>query len=300
MNKPTPKKNGTTSATEQNRSYKFISELLYILVVVLLVKTCVAGPYRIPSGSMEKTLLVGDYLFVNQFVYGVKTPPNIPLTDIRLPRVTLFPAMHDPKGGDIVVFVYPGDRDQAQADEMKYLVKRCVGTPGDTIVVRNKDLYVDGKVFPKPAGMQFINPSPIPKENYYPNIFPPGMRWNPDNYGPLRVPKKGDVVSLNAGNFPQWATFIEREGHTAELQGSTVMVDGKPAASYTVAHDYYFMMGDNRDNSEDSRYWGFVPDDNIVGQPMFLYWSWNQDIPITDIFKKLASVRWNRIGRLVE
>jgi signal peptidase I len=293
-------KSASNTSPKKNRTSKFLGDLLYIVIVVFLVKNCVAGPYQIPSGSMEKTLLVGDYLFVNQFIYGVKTPANIPFTDIHLPRVTLFPALRNPKGGDIVVFVYPGDRDQAQADEMKYLIKRCVGTPGDTIEVRSKDLYVDGKAFPKTKDMQFIHPFPIPKEDYYPSIFPRGMRWNPDNYGPLRVPKKGDVVTLDNGNFPQWATFIEREGHTAALQGSTVIVDNKPTTSYTVEHDYYFMMGDNRDNSEDSRFWGFVPDENIVGEPMFLYWSWDQEIPVTNIFKKIASVRWGRIGQLVE
>jgi signal peptidase I len=284
----------------QNRTRRTIGELVYILVVVFLIKTCIAGPYRIPSGSMEKTLLIGDYLFVNQFLYGVKTPPNVPLTDIHLPRVTLFPALRSPKGGDIVVFVYPGDRDQLQSDEVTYYVKRCVGTPGDTIEVRNKDLYVNNEKFYRPDSMQFLNPVPIPKTNYFPNMFPHGVRWNPDNYGPLRIPKKGDVVQLNAQDYDAWSVFIKREGHETAFRNNTVYIDDKPATSYTVERNYYFMMGDNRDNSEDSRFWGFVPDENIVGEPMFLYWSWNQDIPIFNIFKKLASVRWSRIGRLVK
>ncbi len=293
---------GSTKAIppQSIRLRNFAGEVLFILISVLLIKNCIAGPYTIPTGSMEKTLLVGDYLFVNQFLYGVKTPPNIPFTDIHLPRVTLFPALRDPKRGDIVVFAYPGNRDQLQSDDSRYLIKRCVGTPGDVVEVRDKGLYVNGEKFPVYPGMQFINPSTYPKGLALSAMFPRGIHQNPDNYGPLQIPKKGDTVTLTAQDFPQWSIFIQREGHTTDLRNNIAYVDDKPVTKYIVQRNYYFMMGDNRDNSEDSRFWGFVPDDDIVGQPMFLYWSWDPEIPVSDIFQKIASVRWNRIGKFPE
>lgn len=286
--------------THDSRLRKFLGEILCILVAVFLIKTCIAGTYTIPTGSMEHTLLVGDYLLVNQFIYGIKTPPNIPLTDIQLPMVTLFPAMRKPQRGNIVVFNFPGERDERQPDEVKYLIKRCVGTPGDIIEVRDKILYVNGEKFPSYPGMQFIHPTAIPADEALSGMFPHGMRWNPDNYGPLRVPKKGDTLALNANNFSQWSVFIEREGHAAAMKEKTAYVDGKPVTSYTVGRNYYFMMGDNRDNSEDSRFWGFVPEDNIVGQPIAIYFSWDPDIPVTSPLEKIASIRFGRIGKLPE
>jgi len=300
--KDSPDKNRSNNTATAGYSYRWktlTGEVLYILITVLLIKTCIAGPYTVPTGSMEKTILVGDYMFVNQFIYGIKTPPNIPLTDIHLPRFTLFPAIKEPQHGDIVVFVYPGNRDELQSDEVTYYIKRCVGTPGDVVEVRNKILYVNGEKFPTWSGMQFINPVQIPKDRYYPDMFPRNLHWNPDNYGPLHIPKKGDVIPMSAENFAQWSIFIEREGHVPSLRNSVVYVDNSPAVSYTVERNYYFMMGDNRDNSEDSRYWGFVPEDNIVGQPMFLYWSWDADKPL-GIFDKLASIRWSRIGKSIQ
>jgi signal peptidase I len=118
------------------------------------------------------------------------------------------------------------------------------------------------------------------------------------------VPKKGDVITLSADTFEQWRVFIGREGHTAlmDMHGR-VLVDGAPAVSYTVEHNYMFGMGDNRDNSLDSRFWGFIPEENIVGTPMIVYWSWSPDIPLFDLSSlpsKLASIRFNRIGTLIK
>ncbi len=111
----------------------------------------------------------------------------------------------------------------------------------------------------------------------------------------MRIPKKGDVIALDAGNFYQWRVFIAREGHQADLTGEIVTIDGTPASSYTVERDYCFGMGDNRDYSLDSRFWGFVPYENVVGTPMFVYWSWDPNTPMSDLGTKLSSIRWNRI-----
>jgi signal peptidase I len=131
-------------------------------------------------------------------------------------------------------------------------------------------------------------------------IFPAGSGWNKDNYGPLVVPKKGMQIPLNAYNLNAWQIFIAKEGHTAILVSETVLIDGKPSDSYTVQRDYVFGMGDNRDDSADGRYWGFIPKENIVGTPMIVYWSWNSNLPLYDIFGRLASVRWGRIGSLIK
>jgi signal peptidase I len=133
-----------------------------------------------------------------------------------------------------------------------------------------------------------------------PRIFPKGMPYNEDNWGPVVVPKKGDVINLTNQNLEQWSTFIGREGHVVRVDDrGRILVDGAPTTSYTVEHDYVFGMGDNRDNSLDGRFWGFIPEESIVGTPMIVYWSWNPEISIVNIFNKLGSIRFSRIGTLV-
>jgi signal peptidase I len=134
-----------------------------------------------------------------------------------------------------------------------------------------------------------------------PRIFPKGAPYNEDHWGPVVIPKKGDVIDLTSQSFERWQTFIGREGHTAHLdEQGRIFIDGKPQNRYTVEHDYIFGMGDNRDNSLDGRFWGFVPKENLVGTPMIVYWSWDPDIPLTNIFSKLASIRLGRIGTLIK
>ncbi|HZV12307.1 MAG TPA: signal peptidase I, partial [Candidatus Kapabacteria bacterium] len=226
--------------SERKRTRNFTIAISCIIVAEFSLMFCFGG-YRISTGAMEKTLELGDCIIVNKMV------------------------SHVSQRGDVIVFVYPGDRDQVEPNEFIVFVKRCAGIPGDTVELRDKVLYVNGQMSPVPPGVTFLNPVPIPKERYYPSIFPRGVQWNPDNYGPIRVPKKGDVVQLNNENFFAWSVFIQREGHSATLQSNVIYIDNKPATSYTVEHNYYFMIGDNRDNSSDSRHWGFVPADNIIG-----------------------------------
>lgn len=288
----------TRKYPQRNATREMIEALLFAAVAALFLKSFIVEAYRIPTGSMETTLKVGDFLLVNKFLYNVKTPTSIPFTDVRLPHFG-FGGMRAPQNGDIIVFEWPGDRDELHHTEVVNYIKRCVGIPGDTIVVRNKVLSVNGKEFFHPPGMQFIQPFPFRPDQVDPRMFPPGASWNQDQYGPLRVPKKGDVVELNAESYQRWAIFIMREGHTADLTGSGVIIDGKPATSYTVERNYYFMMGDNRDNSEDSRFWGFVPEDNIVGQAMIVYWSWDPSISFANFGKLIGTTRWDRIFHLI-
>jgi signal peptidase I len=131
-------------------------------------------------------------------------------------------------------------------------------------------------------------------------IFPPTARFNEDNYGPVVVPKKGMAITLTSETYPMWEVFIAREGHKPALRADgTVLIDDKAQSTYTVERDYLFGMGDNRDNSLDSRFWGFIPAENVVGTPMFVYWSWSSDTPIANIVEKISSIRLSRVGTLI-
>jgi signal peptidase I len=186
------------------------------------------------------------------------------------------------------------------SQKVQYL-KRLVGEPGDTIRIINKVLYVNGAEFPRPKGMQFIKPYVEPAGKINPGIFPKGSGWNEDNYGPLYIPKQGDVISLSKDNYLWWDTFIKREGHKIEMKpDGKIFIDGSEIYQYKIQRSYYFAMGDNRDNSQDSRYWGFVPRESIVGKAWFVYWSWDSNIDFSDFFRLLGSTRLERIGKSIE
>jgi signal peptidase I len=220
--------------------------IITVAVMVFLIRTTVVEAFRIPTGSMENTLLVGDFLLVNKFIYGIRTPDwlGIPFTDIgfRIPSQR-FPGIREPKRGDIVVFKYPLD------PKLNY-IKRCIARPGQTVEIRQKKLYVDGKQIPLPPDGKHTNKNTLPPGFRERGILYMGENWNKDNFGPVIVP----------------------EGH-------------------------YFVMGDNRDNSADSRYWGFLPQENIVGKAMVIYFSWDKYVPM---FRGLKKIRWDRLANVIE
>ena len=211
--KPLTAKTGTYSG-KKSKFREYAESFIWALAIALLIRTFVLQPFEIPSGSMENTLLVGDHIFVNKFIYGTR----IPFTDKRIWKI------RDPKRGDVIVFEFPPDRS-------KDFIKRVIGVPGDMIMVRNKHVYVNGIPYRNPHAMH-TDPEVLP-----------GSRSPRDNFGPVRVP---------AGD--------------------------------------YFVMGDNRDNSYDSRFWGFVPNSDILGPAFIKYWSWDGDT---------WRVRWGDIGRLI-
>lgn len=217
----------------------YVKSFAIALVMALLLKHFVIEAYRIPTGSMEDTILIGDFLLANKFIYGIR----IPFTDLRIP---LF---RDPEQGDVVIFKYPLD------PSLNY-VKRCIAGPGQTVEVKDKEVYVDGVLYQDDA---FTKYDPAQMNS-------PGSRANVQNdYGPYDVPP-----------------------------------------------DHFFMMGDNRDNSSDSRFWGPVPRENVLGKALFLHWSWGSDPNAPDINwtdpVKIAygigynfvhfyeRVRWERLG----
>ena len=218
--------------------------IVEVLLIVFLIRTAFIEAFRIPSGSMEDTLLVGDFLLVNKFVYGIRTPDwiGIPFTDFgKSVRYTRLPGLKDPKQGDILVFRYP------QNQRINY-IKRCVAVGGQTVEIRNKRLFVDGVEFPLPPQGKFTDPRIIPEGLQMPQIVPRGA-GNKDNYGPVTVP----------------------DGH-------------------------FMMMGDNRDNSADSRFWGFLPEKLVLGKATILYFSFDKNVPL---YRFWELIRWTRIGKVI-
>lgn len=228
------------TASKGSVTAEYIKAIALAFALALFIRTFVVQAYRIPSGSMEDTLLVGDFLLANKFIYGVQ----VPFIESRLP------ALREPALGDVVIFQYPGDPNRD-------FVKRIVALPGQTVEVRDKVLYVNGKRTIDPPKSKYVDPHILKKNS------PGGMR---DNFGPEAVP----------------------EGH-------------------------FFVMGDNRDNSEDSRYWGYLPRQMVRGQALMLYWSWAPDAN-APAYRSLASIpgmalynlihlpnrtRWGRIGTWV-
>ena len=295
-----PAKSKSDGEAKRHPVKDFFKDLVFVLVAFFFLNSFVLASFEVPTGSMENEIMTGDFLFVNKFLYGGTTPRTIPLTNIRLPWFRV-PGFRDVERGDVIVFEYPGGRDDVQSAEFMFYLKRAVALSGDTIQIINRVLYINNKPAPLPRNMKFNSPHSKPPGMKDPSIFPKGMPYNEDNWGPEVVPKKGDVVQLSADNYGRWETFIRREGHETMMDASgRVLIDGHPATSYTVQRDYMFGMGDNRDNSADGRFWGFIPKENIVGTPMIVYWSWDPNTPLLDLVAKIRSLRLGRIGTLVK
>jgi signal peptidase I len=240
-------------------TWEFIKSLAGAILIYLVINTLLIAAYRIPSGSMIPTLLVGDWLFVNRAVYG----PHIPFTNSHLPSIS------EPQRGDVVVFVSPYQADEAAngADPTPTLVKRLVGVPGDTLFMRRGQLYVNG----------------VPQRLGFAAASQPGRAGvPPDSYDPLF----------------DWQ-------HRIELKQSRV-----GAAPAQPTHDNwgpllipagnYFMMGDNRYESKDSRYWGLVPRENIRGRPIFVYYSYRSGDETDRPLPFLTDIRWGRLGTMIK
>ena len=320
---------------------KIISEtkaIIFIVLTVLMVKVTVLEAYIVPTGSMENTIMTGDFLIGSRFVYGMRTPDwiGIPYTDIGffIPYVK-FPEFKIPKKGDVLIFKYPRDK------YVKY-VKRCVAGPGDTLLVKQKKLYVNGKIVPMWKNGKYLT-APMQRQYRQPDIFLSSKtNINKDNIGPIYVPKSGDVFPINREtNWQFMLPIILMEGHTVTLNNEEVsykftlqdpnelfrrkgkqvvyddyfpkgnlltpwskaikdehfqflLIDGKPLSEwkeYTVTQNYYWAMGDNRDDSLDSRYWGYIPENNILGEALFTYFSLDLDS---------WTPRWDRIGTVIQ
>lgn len=295
---------GSTIKVEKKKKDSGWRGLLMALLIALLIRAFFVEAFRIPTGSMKQTLLVGDYLFVNKLAYFLRSPKYIPFTSTEIPYFSIPTGTVD--RGEVVVFEYPGDRDLVIPREKKInYIKRCIAVAGDTVMIRNKQVYVNGQPMENPVGLRYKD-NPLDSLDVQMKIFPKGAQWNQDWFGPIRIPKQGDQITLTRENLEQWEIFIMREGHKAQIGANgEIEIDGKQNNVYTVERDYLWMMGDNRDDSEDSRFWGFLPEENVVGEAMFIYWSWYR--PPSDRMGdgydpeevQETQIRWDRIGDII-
>lgn len=286
------------SETISGKVKAFLKEFVIVFGAFLVLNSFVIASFEVPTGSMENEIMTGDFLLVNKFVFGGTTPKTIPFTSTRIPSFKL-PALWSVERGDVIVFIFPGMRDEEEPAEFAYYLKRCMAVAGDTLQVINRVVYVNGKPATVPLNMKFNTPIIRQAGSGDPRIFPEGAPFNEDNYGPIVVPKKGDVITLNLKTYPAWRIFIKREGHAVEQRGNKILIDGKEHSTYTVERDYVFGMGDNRDNSLDSRFWGFIPEESVVGTPLIVYWSWDPEISLLSFTDKITSIRMSRFGTLV-
>jgi signal peptidase I len=216
-----------------------------VIFAVLVIRSFLAEPFRIPSSSMMPTLLIGDFILVNKFAYGLR----LPVTNSKLL------AIGEPERGDVVVFRYPGMSPEDPNRGTDY-IKRVVGVPGDTVTYRDKQVYVNGELQPQQELGAYVGTGA--------GIDMTGSALREETLGDVR---HQILVRRNDGFYPM------REG------------------SFTVPEGSYFVLGDNRDNSQDSRYWGFVPEGNLVGKAFFIWMNWDS---------KNGGVEFGRIGTVIE
>ncbi|WP_374464777.1 signal peptidase I [Chryseobacterium sp.] len=376
----------------------FIGSITFAVVFATIIHVFVTQPFGIPTGSMERTLLVGDFLFVNKWSYGYRLPmrpvaipflqgtimdtgqkgnpkddPKSYVDAVKLPYTRIL-QFNKPQKNDVVVFNYPQDSVHTAIDRKDPYVKRCVATAGDTFEMRAGRLFVNGKpetvlgdqevqhayvvntkeqldipTLYKGYGFLPVNeeqtnngfkytflgltdriakdikelPSVIDmQESILPkgmaaiqykvnadktaytksidttqSIFPVNKAWNPDWYGPVRIPKKGDVVAINQETLPMYQWIIsEYEHNSLEKKNGKIFINGKEANQYTIQQDYYMMIGDNRDASLDARFFGFVPEENIVGKPMFTWLSLQGAFADnSSTYQAPFKIRWERM-----
>jgi signal peptidase I len=363
------KKKKKNARKKKSEVRSWIDAIGFAVIAATILRTFLIEAYTIPTSSMEKSMLIGDFLFVSKTAYG----PRVPMTPIAFPLVHhTMPVLggksysesirlpyHRMKGlGDIerndcVVFNWPAETLGRPIDKKENYVKRCVGIPGDKIEIIKAQLMVNDAPQEEPEGMKKqwhydiktqetgLNPN-ILYEKYditeggygrnrneynltltnkgrdalktFPNvieikkriekpgvyaeyIFPhdKNLKWNADNYGPITIPAAGSTIDITNENLSIYKDIIERyEENKLEVIEGQIYINDKIATTYTFAMDYYWMMGDNRHNSADSRFWGFVPANHIVGKALFVWMSWDKNA------KGLKKVRWNRLFRSVK
>jgi signal peptidase I len=241
------------------------AEILGLTVLLALaVKTLIVDAVHVPSSSMENTVLAGDFVLVNKFVYGPCTPRFLPILGSRIPLVRL-PGPGRPGRGDVIVFYAP------DGSPPRLYIKRIAGLPGDTVMIRRGTLIVNGSIVQAPASAK------------------PARNLSPD-FGPVVVPKAGETIILRESDAHVWEPLLRLEGRSvARTPSGEILVDGVPSHAYRLGEDHFFVLGDNRDDSLDSRAWGFVPFDRIVGRAMLVYWSVDDR----------TGIRWTRPGTIV-
>ena len=385
------KNNNAEPKKKKSKSREWADAIIFAVVAATIIRVFFIEAYTIPSGSMEKSLLIGDFLFVSKVNYGARipmTPVAFPFSHHTLPftattkayydgvqwKYRRLPGLQDIKRNDVVVFNFPeGDTVALDAQDDNYyrmvarsswqevnathpitsrpvdkrenFIKRCIAIAGDTISMEAGLVSVNGGKVPqvetgwasftvvfktqdvniqlfqdmgfktiqmglntyqfdgtqgmiaalkKTDYVQSVTENLNVKGIYDGDIFPHDKNrpWNIDNFGPIIIPKKGWTVQLDTLTMPLYERSIRiYEGNKLEKVGNDWLINGKKATSYTFKMNYYWMMGDNRHNSADSRVWGFVPEDHIVGKAMFIWMSFDSN------GSWFSKIRWNRLFR---
>ncbi len=378
----------------QTKTVEWIDAIIFAVIAATFIRMFFIEAYTIPTSSMEKSMMVGDYLFVSKVSYGPKlpnTPLSFPFVHHTMPFTTSVKSfstiIHEPyhrikgfgeiKNNDVVVFNFPeGDtvaskaqednyyqlirihgRDRVRTDKMNFgdiiyrpedkrenYIKRCIAIAGDSLKIKDGQVFVNGTLSKDFDGMRYkyfasikgesfstnflekfdisvndvvkadsgfilfltskqkeklqgnnfirsLSKFPEPKENVDPELFPGDAKhqWNIDNYGPIWVPRKNAAINLTLENLPIYQRIIEVYEHNdLQVKDGHIFINGKETNAYTFKMNYYWMMGDNRYFSSDSRSWGFVPEDHIVGKASFVWLSLdkNKSFPF--------NIRWNR------
>ena len=363
MKLPFGNKNASGHSEENEVKQKSVTRewmdaILFAVIAATIIRWLFLEAFTIPTPSMEKTLLVGDFLFVSKIHYGARTPETplqIPLTHqtiwgtkipsyldwIKLPQYRL-PGISHVKHNDVVVFNHPPEL-QYPVDLKTNYIKRCIGLPGDTLKEVDAQVYINGIATDNPPEMEMrhlvktkevindrvfhqydITDYNLSGSNGYiiqcteatakkfaalpfvqsverielnadyvnPRVYPqsPLFKWNEDYYGPIWIPAKGVTININDSTLALYGEVIRDYEHNdnVKIQDKKLTIDGQEVHQYTFKQDYYFMMGDNRHNSEDSRFWGFVPKDHIVGKALFIWLSLDKNEGL------LHKIRWRR------
>lgn len=262
------------------------------LLCALLLKVFVVEAFRIPSSSMERTLQVGDLVLVNKLAYGLRTPGVMPFTSRRITPWSIV-RTRDVRRGDVVVFEFTLRSSDGLPADILYYVKRCVGLPGDTVEIRSGRLYINGRELLAPETA--VGPS-FSTARRREARFPDGAGFTDRDYGPVRVPRAGDTITLDPSLAGHWLPMLYQADHQVEINDGRVFIDGAECTTMVVEDDQYFVLGDHRDNSWDSRMWGFVPRRDVVGEAFMVYWSMEEPEVRGD---GAGTIRWDRIGTLV-
>jgi len=329
------------------------------LLVVIFIRAFFFECFTIPTTSMEKTLIEGDFILVSKMNYGTRTPItplSVPFVNYRLYndwwqfpyfRLSGYSSI---KANEVIVFNYPIE-DEKPIDKRTPFVKRCVAVPRDTLKIINSKIFINGKEQTEPDNAEFnyivktdstqidqeeleklgiteggpvmdistynltmtrknaekIKKLPIILKTevmcedsglYAENLFPSSMyyTWNMDNYGPVVIPAKGMTVKLNKITLPLYYRIISvYEDNILVVKNDSICeINGKPAKTYTFKMNYYFTLGDNRHNSADSRFWGFVPEDHVIGKAAMIW------VSIDKSKSFLYRIRWDRCFKAIK
>lgn len=277
---------------------RLIKILILLFVLVIILKAFVIDALKIPSGSMKDTLLEGDFVLVNKLAYVLSTPAQLPFLGTRLERLSII-SISKPAQNDVIAFEMPSEFYNPSSEKYSMMVKRIIGLPGDTLEIKDKEVFINGKKLRNPSYLH-INLGEIAIENIGTKLFPYDKKWTIDNYGPVIIPKKGMTVELNPKNIELWqnAINIDFGKKVVSVEGTVINVNGTPIHQYTFQKNFYFVLGDNRSNSLDSRYFGYIPEEWIIGKPFMIYWSQlpSQINGISDFF---SSVRFSRLMKSI-